>query len=52
MGFCFIIDNEYIIVFLIIFLKWVEVYVVLNYMILIVVDKIVIEFFCRFGKLN
>lgn len=48
-GPCPITDNEYIIVLSDYFSKWVEAYAVPNHMALTVADKIVTEFFCRFG---
>lgn len=53
-GFLFCINNgnEYIIVFCDYFFKWFEVWVVFDYIVLIVGDKIVIEFFCKFGCLK
>lgn len=44
--------NEYIIIVGDYFLKWKEVYVVLNYIVFIVVDKFVIEFIVYYGVLN
>lgn len=54
MGLCPITDNgnECIIVLSDYFSKWVEAYAVPNHMALTVADKIVTEFFCRFGKPN
>lgn len=43
--------NEFIINVGYYFFKWKEVYVVLNYMVMIVVDKLLIEFICCYGIL-
>lgn len=43
--------NEYIINVVYYFFKWKEVYVVLNYIVMIVVDKLLIEFICCYGIL-
>lgn len=56
LGLLFIIrngfGNEYIMVICDYFLKWIEVYVIFDYIVIIVVDKFMIEFILKLGCLK
>lgn len=54
LGLLFIIrnGNEYIMVICDYFLKWIEVYVIFDYIVIMVVDKFMIEFILKLGCLK